>query len=70
MLYEVNYDLWINIRGTAELDFKPESPDDMTDYIFSDECSCEVMGVMTDPSFCGRGYMEVEVLEDDEDTEE
>lgn len=67
MPYKVDYDLWINVRGIAELDFKPESPDDMTDYIFSDECCCEIMGVMTDPAFCGTGYMEVTAVDDEEE---
>lgn len=71
-MYEVDFSLWIHVSGTAELDFKPETPDDLTDYIFSDECNCEILGIVKDPSFCGRGYMDVTPLddEDDEDDEE
>ena len=70
MTTKVDFNLWIHVRGSAELDFKPEDPEDLTDFIFSDECVCEVDCVTTDPSFCGTGYMEVEVIEDDDDDEE
>ena len=69
-MYEVDYSLWIHVRGTAELDFEPKTPDDMTDYIFSDECNCEILGIVKDPSFCGRGYMDVTNLDDEEDEED
>ena len=70
MLYNVKYNLWINVRGEAQLDFKPEDPNDMTDFLFSDECNDEVLEVTTNPQFMGTGYMEVEPEEDDEDDEE
>lgn len=69
-MYEVEYNLYIHVQGIAELDFKPETPDDMTDYIFSDECDCEIFGIYEDPNFCGRGYMHVTDLDEEDEDED
>ena len=66
--YEVDFDLYVHVRGTAELDFKPDSPNDLADFIFSDEGYIEIMDVMKDPNYCERGYMDITTL-DDEDEE-
>ena len=70
MPYEVDFSLWIHVRGSAEIDFKPEDPEDLTDFIFSDECTCEVDSVTTDPSFCGKGYMEVTAIDEDDENDD
>ena len=67
-MYEVEFSLYVHVRGTAELDFKPDSPNDLTDFIFSEEGCIEIMDIMKDPNHCERGYMDVTAL-DDEDEE-
>ena len=68
--YEVQFDVWMHVRGTAYLDFEPTDPEDLTDYLISDESSYEIDSVTTRPAFCGEGYMRVEKCSEDEEEEE
>lgn len=70
-MFEVDYDVWIHIRGFDVLDFEPDCPDDLTEYLFSDECDGEILDVTIDPRFCGHGHLEVHALDpEDGDDEE
>ena len=69
-MYEVEFSLWVHVRGTTELDFKPESPDDLVDHIFSDECNCEIMGAVKDPNHCDVGYLDATALDYDEEEDD
>lgn len=61
----VDFDLYVHITGTAEVEETPESPDDLLNAIFPDGWEGEVMGVSTSPQSLLKGYMKVH--DDDKD---
>lgn len=55
----VDFDLYVHITGTVEVEKVLRSPDDLLDAIFPDGWEGEVMGVSTSPQFLPERHMAI-----------
>ena len=62
----VEFDVYIHVRGTLVTDENIEKPDDLIDAIFDEEADFEIDGVSTDANFLPAGYLDVEEIDEDE----
>lgn len=63
----VDFDVYVHIAGSVEVEETPDTPDDLLDAIFPDGWEGEVMDVTTKPHFYPDGYMEVQGEDEDEE---